>query len=267
MENIDLNLGICEPGICTKVKNLSVIDTTARSNQNNFANSEVCIPSGSMSLAEREDVTNQTGCKYNSLRVYKRIFKVYQCLSNSRKSGPNFPRIYKKRRMRRQKATVYKTWVSVITAEGRGRQSKGKHKVILVPPNRKVNLNKLCNGIQKSKLNCSSGFSSCDHQMQEMSVRMIFSTEEQTRAAMNDPESFICVMTLQPVVKSKRKRSKRVTQRCNFVFRSTDSISNQFPSTYILQDLSDEKQMAAQVTDKEKVTKRRQNKLRPSLNN
>ncbi|KAH7844305.1 hypothetical protein Vadar_026628 [Vaccinium darrowii] len=90
-----------------------------------FNPSEGWIRPPQLSETEREAANDprnvkQSGCcNQNSLIVYQRVFRANQCLSSSRKLGPNFPRMWKKTRMTRRKATTYDIFKSLIAAEDR----------------------------------------------------------------------------------------------------------------------------------------------------
>ncbi|XP_059645939.1 protein ROS1A-like [Cornus florida] len=58
---------------------------------------------GRREVATEQNLTIQ-GCGYNSLQVYRRLFQANNCQRNSKLIGPNFPRIFKKRRMTREKS-------------------------------------------------------------------------------------------------------------------------------------------------------------------
>ncbi|KAG8387537.1 hypothetical protein BUALT_Bualt02G0031400 [Buddleja alternifolia] len=52
-----------------------------------------------------------SGSRFSALRVYKRIFRPNECLKNSRKLGPNCPKMFKKTRMRRKRATLFEKFI------------------------------------------------------------------------------------------------------------------------------------------------------------
>lgn len=62
--------------------------------------------------------TNHTGCQHNGMYVYKRKFRVNKCYINSRKLGPVFPKMWKKRRTRQgQRRKIYSDFWSEIPAK------------------------------------------------------------------------------------------------------------------------------------------------------
>ncbi|CAK9153861.1 unnamed protein product [Ilex paraguariensis] len=138
--------------------------------------------------------TTQTGCKYNSLHVYQRRSQRDQCLKYSRKLGPNFPRKYKKIRTRRRKATIPNAFWSIIAADDGQREVKAQKR-------KKVTVSLSTSRISK-----------------RISKKGLSQQLTQTTAAVEDPESFKgLLLGLSPLVKVKRKRSKGLRQRRNFV--------------------------------------------------
>ncbi|KAL2536160.1 uncharacterized protein Fot_17551 [Forsythia ovata] len=63
------------------------------------------------------DSNLQSCYRFGSLQVYQRIFKLNECLKNSRKLGPNCPSIYKKTRMQRRKATTFGGFWNATTVD------------------------------------------------------------------------------------------------------------------------------------------------------
>ncbi|XP_059627021.1 protein ROS1A-like [Cornus florida] len=111
----------------------------------------------------------------NSLLVYRRVFQANKCERNSKLIGPNFPRIFKKRRMEIEKSILH--WGEGITVRRRGF-------VKFLP------------------------------------------TQFQRTQAFSDPESFWCIFSLIPAVKSKYKqrRSHRLKGIDNIRMEVQDNI-------------------------------------------
>ncbi|KAA8550227.1 hypothetical protein F0562_001911 [Nyssa sinensis] len=153
------------------------------------------------SLKKREGTTTDRNNPNDScLRVYRRMLQANQCLKNSRKLGPNCPGIFKKGRMKRRKAAqAGQRWVKVKKVRSRrhGRNSHWTSTTIdrklapeFIPKNGVKNLVHIKNFL-----------------------RMISPTEAQSIAAINDPESFKCMLSLSPIVKYRTNRSKNPIRR------------------------------------------------------
>nr|AAS79601.1 putative endonuclease III protein [Ipomoea trifida]BAF37786.1 hypothetical protein [Ipomoea trifida] len=138
---------------------------------------------------ESMDVLNHNSGQTNTLQVYQRTLLVYhrkfranEIIKNSRKLGPNCPTFAKKKRSKRRRANKYNFWLleegreQMVIAPKYALRSKKKHDL-------DVN-NSILPGLPKSQI----------------------------KAAIADPKSFICLYSLFPLVKSKRKRSKRFSQ-------------------------------------------------------
>ncbi|KAK9280199.1 hypothetical protein L1049_013886 [Liquidambar formosana] len=198
--------------------------------------------------------TNQTGCQYNSLRVYRRIFRVNQCLSNSRKLGPNFPKICKKKRIkRRRKATMSRSLWSVVTAKHGQRQAiarngyNGSRHFTLRTTNRlsspQLPSKKLHNWISNSEINCHSAIADCGFQQQKNSMEMLLPTEAQNKAAIDNKKSSKCLLSLFHLgVKTKKKRSNGFTRRRNLASLTAIPYCNQSPPTPLKQAHMGERQ-------------------------
>ncbi|XP_074372599.1 DNA glycosylase/AP lyase ROS1-like isoform X1 [Apium graveolens] len=167
---------------------------------------------------KKQSVFHQNNLHGNSkagcLQFYRRTFRVNQCRQNSRKSGPNFPKICKKSRTTRRKQTTLLTIWSVVEGARGGAKIKGARgrckqitRNFCAQINWKI-LRKGVRSLRKSKyprsLSVYRGF-----QIEIPLLNMIMPSEEQTQAAIADPESFKCVVGLIPVSKSRGKRSKR----------------------------------------------------------
>ncbi|KAK1388263.1 hypothetical protein POM88_016441 [Heracleum sosnowskyi] len=153
---------------------------------------------------------SKAGC----LQFYRRTFRVNQCRQNSRKSGPNFPKICKKSRTTRRKQTTFLTIWSVVEGARGGAKRKGARgrckqitRNFCAQVNWKI-VHKGIRSLRKSKY--QRPLSVCrDLKIEKQRLKMIMPSEEQTQAAIADPESFKCVVGLSPVAKSRGKRSKR----------------------------------------------------------
>lgn len=167
---------------------------------------------------KEQSVFHQSNLHGNSnagcLQFYRRTFRVNQCRQNSRKSGPNFPKICKKSRMTRRKQTTFLTIWSVVEGARGGAKSKGARgrckqitRNFCAQINWKI-MRKGVRSLRKSKYQRPLSVC-CDFQIEKQLLKMIMPTEEQTQAAIADPESFKCVVGLSPVAKSRGKRSKR----------------------------------------------------------
>lgn len=67
-------------------------------------------------LKSRVDQEGEGCSDCNSMRVYRRIFRRDQCLSNSKKMGPVFPKIYKKKRSQRRRREAMMWFVTTARA-------------------------------------------------------------------------------------------------------------------------------------------------------
>ncbi|GMP88620.1 hypothetical protein CsSME_00040538 [Camellia sinensis var. sinensis] len=214
------------------------------------------------------DGTNQTGCRYNSMKVYRRIF---QCLSNSRKLGPNFPkickqrrmrrlkttnfasfgntamygtlqsiiaaedgqRILKKRRLRRRKATKFGTWWSVRAAENEQTRVQPNN-VSSTPIDRQLapqfSVKNLPVGIESCDIKFLFTIANCNFVVPNYSGIMISPTIAQRLKAVNDPDSFKCVLSLTPFATTTKKRSNESTRRLNLGYTTLIPSCNQLPS-------------------------------------
>ncbi|KAL3828539.1 hypothetical protein ACJIZ3_017341 [Penstemon smallii] len=117
-------------------------------------------------------------CKFG--RVYRRTFRLNECLKNSRKVGPNFPKMFKKLRLKRKRATVFKKFGIVTKTKECSKKSNLSNPRIL--------------------------------------VRMILPTQKQRRAAISDPVSFNCVLNLCPLARDRKKRSPILRRRRKLLF-------------------------------------------------
>lgn len=224
-----LNMGVeeCTSSASNRGKELMVenpheIETEAVSDSNNLCS------------------TNKNVC----LQFYQRKFRVNQCRQNSRKIGPNFPKIWKKSRMRRQKATTFSTMWFLIEAEdgerkvkkayGRSEQTTGRTLA------EKLNCKRVQNGFKKSKYH-NPLILGCDFHIEKRFLQMILPTEEQTQAAIADPESFKCVLSLKPVAISRGKRSKGFIRRSIFNSSTMNFNFVQSPPHSLLKDIDSER--------------------------
>lgn len=167
---------------------------------------------------KKQSVFHQNNLHGNSkagcLQFYRRTFRVNQCRQNSRKSGPNFPKICKKSRTTRRKQTMFLTIWSVVEGARGGAKSEGtRGRCKQITRNFCAQINwkivrKGVRSLRKSKY--PRPLSVCrDFQIVKPLLKMIMPSEEQNQAAIADPESFKCVVGLSPVAKSRGKRSKR----------------------------------------------------------
>ncbi|XP_024966417.1 uncharacterized protein LOC112506532 isoform X2 [Cynara cardunculus var. scolymus] len=81
-----------------------------------------------------------------TLQVYRRKFRANQCLQNSKKSGPNFPSIFKKQRAKRRKATMNVNWWYIKAFEDGKKRVKRSHRKHIQTTGKSVH-----NGVNKSK--------------------------------------------------------------------------------------------------------------------
>ncbi|WOG96818.1 hypothetical protein DCAR_0416155 [Daucus carota subsp. sativus] len=157
---------------------------------------------------------SKAGC----LQFYRRTFRVNQCRQNSRKSGPNFPKIFKKSRTMRLKATTFLTMWSIVDGASAGAKRKGAHgrcKQITRNFCSQINWKVMRKGVRSIRKSKYQRPLSVRHefQIEKPLLNMILPTKEQTQAALADPESFKCVLGLSPIVKSRGKRSKGSTRQ------------------------------------------------------
>ncbi|CAH9133990.1 unnamed protein product [Cuscuta epithymum] len=129
-------------------------------------------------------VMNLNGCLSNSLQVYQRKLRANELIKYCRKFGPRCLSIFKRKRTKRQRATEYClcfmddcTKKTLLPSRYQLRSSSKQRSLFTI-----------------SRLNLSS----------------MLPTASQIEAAICDPESFKCQLSLSPLVKSKRKRSKRI---------------------------------------------------------
>ncbi|KAI3769145.1 hypothetical protein L6452_00245 [Arctium lappa] len=97
-----------------------------------------------------------------TLQVYQRKFRANQCLQNSKKSGPNFPSIFKKQRAKRRKATMNgNCWYIKAFEDGKNhvRRSHRKHiQTTRKSVHNRVNKSKDHNGVVKPNLHTDERF-------------------------------------------------------------------------------------------------------------
>lgn len=174
---------------------------------------------------KKQSVIHQNNLHGNSkascIQFYRRTFRVNQCRQNSRKSGPNFPKICKKSRTTRRKQIALLTIWSVVKGAcgwAKSKVARGRCKQITRNFCAQINWKILSKGVRslrKSKyprpLSVCRGF-----QIDKHLLNVIMPSKEQTQAAIADPESFKCVMGLSPVAKSRGKRSKRSIRQIIF---------------------------------------------------
>lgn len=197
--NIDINIGTeeCTKSSFTPHKNELMVDYPHEMKKQSV-------------LHENDLYSNsKAGC----LQFYRRTFRVNQCRQNSRKSGPNFPKICKKSRTVRLKATTFLTLSSIVQgARGVAKRKRAHGRCKQITRNFCAQINwkivrKGARSLRKSKYQRSFSVC-CDNQIEKSLLKMIMPTEKQTQAAIADPESFKCVVSLSPVAKSRGKRSK-----------------------------------------------------------
>ncbi|VFQ82791.1 unnamed protein product [Cuscuta campestris] len=133
-------------------------------------------------------MVNQNGCRSTSLQVYCRKLQATDLLRYSRKFGPHCLSIFKGRRTKRQKAPFYNL---------RFMESNIKKKVV------------------PSGYELRSSFKQCfEFTINRHNLLAVLPIKSQMEAAIDDPESFKCSISLCPIVKSRRKRSKRFPRYC-----------------------------------------------------
>ncbi|CAH9095257.1 unnamed protein product [Cuscuta epithymum] len=136
-------------------------------------------------------VMNSNGCLINSLQAYHRKLPANELMKFSTKFGPRCPSIFKRKRTKRQRATEY-----CIRFMDNCKKKK------LLPSKYKLRRSsKQHSWFTISRLNLSS----------------------QIEAGICDPESFKCQLSLSPIVKSTRKRSKRIPRSYSSFLRVSHS--------------------------------------------
>ncbi|KZV47173.1 hypothetical protein F511_05224 [Dorcoceras hygrometricum] len=158
----------------------------------------------------------QCGTNVFGLKVYKRLFRPNECLKNSRKLGPNFPRIFKKKRMKQQRATKFPVKMDPcirhkVTSKKRSKYHRAAKKIKKRCPS-----GKLADGTQQKMImdnELPSNFA-----IQEYNLRLIQPSQKQIRDAMDYPKSFNCVWSLCPCPMAyfRKKRSRTHSRKIKF---------------------------------------------------
>ncbi|KAI8524244.1 hypothetical protein RHMOL_Rhmol13G0135300 [Rhododendron molle] len=189
---------------------------------------------------------NQPGCcNGNSLIVYKRVFRANQCPSSSRKLGPNFPRMWKKRRMTRRKATIYDIFKYVTAAPkkqtfrrqkqtnfGSRRSAKSAKQA-----QKRVKTSKFPSIMTERQMAVQKEKDNCGGLVPHYPGLMISPTKSQEWSAANDPSSFQCVLSLTPLAMSKKRRSYKSIRMPNLGPSTLIPSISQLPSVPFPQSL------------------------------
>ncbi|MCD7460632.1 hypothetical protein HAX54_043998 [Datura stramonium] len=161
--------------------------------------------------------TGQTGCRDHFVKVYERRTRgnigvvslagneANVCSKTSRKLKPETPKICKERTTKRRKTLVFSNFLNVDYADKYWNTLK-MHMKCKVTSHTKRRGRRRCAKRATNKEKLRSQF-----------VREVLPNENQVTTAMADPESFGCVFSLLPMVKSRRKRSihpKRTKSAC-----------------------------------------------------
>ncbi|CAA2995019.1 demeter-like 1 [Olea europaea subsp. europaea] len=158
-----------------------------------------------------------------SLQVYRRILKPNECLKNSRKLGPNCPRIYKQTRTQRRKVTTSGGFWNAKTADQCQRSKKGvtlsygayktTKKTRKQSNSRRLTQKEAPERDKCAKRSSESAISKCNFPEQLGHQGTILQNGKQKRKTKKVPESFRCVLNFCLNWGHRRKRSKRLNQR------------------------------------------------------
>ncbi|KAL0449076.1 UNVERIFIED_CONTAM: hypothetical protein Slati_1464000 [Sesamum latifolium] len=157
------------------------------------------------------EVEPQPCCRsrFSSLQVYRRIFRPNECLKNSRKLGPNCPKMFKRTRMRRKRVTVFDKLtrlVSMIRTSCKQRSAASNEPLNLYP------------GVKDRKNKSRTlrrrwtSWTLRRRRTSRTSSRRQKSTEKMTREAIKHPRFEKCTLISTWMVNLKRKRSKTSTR-------------------------------------------------------
>ncbi|XAR52565.1 Uracil-DNA glycosylase, partial [Bertholletia excelsa] len=200
--------------------------------------------------------TNQTGCQYNSLKVYQRRWWPNQCQQNSRILGPNFPRVCKKKRKLRQRKAI------ILPLCATAKVKKAKNDITILSHLRSIVIPKKGRTRRRGATNSKTWqsvevteteqnqiieqlappleTSGCHIMIDKNFLRRKISlTKVQTLAvaAVNGPNSFNDVLSLPLVTTSKKKRSNNTTRRLNFdslnVLPAVEDLAKRLKDLYI----------------------------------
>lgn len=156
----------------------------------------------------------QYGARFPVLKVYKRILRPNECLKNSRKLGPNFPKIFKKKRAKQQRAPKFLEKMDPCirdngTSTKRSKSNRTVKKII-----KRCSSTKLAGGTHQKMVmdnELSSNFA-----IKEYNLRVIQLSQRQIMDAMADPKSFSCVWSLCPMTNFRKKRSCNRSRKTKF---------------------------------------------------
>ncbi|XP_075490754.1 LOW QUALITY PROTEIN: DNA glycosylase/AP lyase ROS1-like [Primulina tabacum] len=147
----------------------------------------------------------QYGARFSGLKVYKRMLRPNECLKNSRKLGPNFPSIFKKKRTQQQRATKFLEKMDPcnkrkVTSTKRCKFDRTVEKIVKRCPSTKLADEMHQKRVMDHEL--SSNFV-----MKAYNLRVNKPSQKQILDAMNDPKSFNCAWSLCPMENFRKKRS------------------------------------------------------------
>ncbi|XP_073286699.1 DNA glycosylase/AP lyase ROS1-like isoform X2 [Primulina huaijiensis] len=155
------------------------------------------------------------GARFSGLKVYKRMLRPNECLKNSRKLGPNFPSIFKKKRTQQQRAPKFLEKMDPcikrkVTSTKRSKFDRTVEKVVKRCPS-----TKLADGMHQKRV--MGNELSSDFVMKEYNLRVNQPSPKQIMDAMTDPKSFNCVWSLCPMAKFRKKRSCNRSRKTKFL--------------------------------------------------
>lgn len=179
--------------------------------------------------------TTKTVC----LQFYRRRYRVNQCRQNSRKIGPIFPKMWKRSRRRRQRATTFATMWSLTGVESGERKVKRAYDRSGQTSGRTLSDKLYSNRVQYFETSRYQNPTSLvyDFHSRISVLQMILPTQKQAQAALADPESFKCVLSLNPLVASRRKRFKGFIRRRIFTSSTLNFNFVQSPSFSLGKDM------------------------------
>ncbi|XP_073066355.1 protein ROS1A-like [Primulina eburnea] len=152
------------------------------------------------------------GARFSGLKVYKRMLRPNECLKNSRKLGPNFPSIFKKKRTQRQRAPKFLEKMDPcikrkVTSTRRSKFDRTVEKIVKRCPSTKLADEMHQKRVMDNEL-------SSDFVMKEFNLRVNQPSQKQIMDAMTDPKYFICAWSSCFRKKRSCNRSRRTKFWC-----------------------------------------------------
>ncbi|KAK4440644.1 DNA glycosylase/AP lyase ROS1 [Sesamum alatum] len=190
-------------------------------------NSEVC---DEIKITIEVDPQPCGGNRFSSLQVYRRIFRPNECLKNSRKIGPNCPRMFKKTRMRQKRVTVFDKLIRLVSMIPTTRKQRR------AAMNEPLNLYPVVKDRKNKSQTLSRRRTSWTlrrRRTSRTSSRRQKSTEKMSREAIKHPRFEKCTLNSTRMVNLKRKRSKTPTRMSDLSSFVNDLSKIQVSETFL----------------------------------